>query len=322
MSTTSIHALVHSLRHEAPGVVSVELRPPGGASRFPAFEAGAHVDLHLPNGMVRSYSLINPATERHRYVVAVQEDRQSRGGSRYVHRQLRVGTTLPISAPRNHFRLHEDAPVSVLVAGGIGVTPLLAMLRRLVSLGRPVDFFYCARSRKEAAFAGEIEALAGAGVRLHWHFDDEAGAPPDLMHWLRGRSAAAHFYGCGPAPMLAAFESACERLGYENAHVERFAAAPAPASPDNGESCLVELRRSGRTIAVAPGRSVLDALLDAGIAAEHSCREGLCGACETKVISGEVEHRDSILTKAEHAAGKSMMICVSRCVRGPLVLDL
>jgi ferredoxin-NADP reductase len=322
MSMTTIDALVHTLRHEAPGVVSVELRPQGGAAELPAFEAGAHVDLHLPNGMVRSYSLINPATERHRYVVAVQEDRQSRGGSRYVHQQLRVGSTLPISAPRNNFRLHEDASASVLVAGGIGVTPLLAMLRRLASLGRPVDFYYCARSRREAAFVGEIEAMAGEGIRLHWHFDDEAGAPPDLMRWLRGRSADAHFYSCGPAPMLDAFERACEALGYPNAHVERFAAAPVPAATQGGEVCTVELRRSGRTIPIAPAKSILDTLLDAGIDADHSCKEGVCGACETKVISGEIEHHDSILTKAERAAGKSMMICVSRCVRGTLVLDL
>lgn len=321
MSMITIDALVHTLRHEAPGVVSVELRPQGGAAELPAFEPGAHVDLHLPNGMVRSYSLINPATERHRYVVAVQEDKHSRGGSRYVHRQLRVGGTLPISAPRNNFRLHEDASASVLVAGGIGVTPLLAMLRRLVSLGRTVDFYYCARSRGEAAFIGEIEALAGDGISLHWHFDDEAGAPPDLPQWLRGRSPDAHFYSCGPAPMLAAFERACETLGYANAHVERFAAVPIPVAAEGG-ACAVELRRSGRTIAIAPGRSILDTLLDAGIDADHSCKEGVCGACETKVISGEVEHHDSILTKAERAAGKSMMICVSRCTRGTLVLDL
>jgi ferredoxin-NADP reductase len=323
MSTSTIDALVHTLRHEAPGVLSIELRPQGDAAELPAFEAGSHVDLHLPNGMVRSYSLINPSGERHRYVVAVQEDRQSRGGSRYVHQQLRVGSTLPISAPRNNFRLHEDAAGSVLVAGGIGVTPLLSMLRRLATLGRPVDFYYCARSRRDAALGGEIEALAGDRIRLHWHFDDEAGAPPDLVRMLDGRSSDSHFYGCGPAPMLAAFERACEALGYANAHVERFAAAqPAAAPSERCDGYIVELRRSGRTIAVAPGRSILDTLLEAGMHPDHSCREGVCGACETRVLSGEVEHHDGILTKAERAANRSMMICVSRCRRGPLVLDL
>jgi ferredoxin-NADP reductase len=319
--SSTIGALVHGMRREAPGVLSLELRAQDEGAELPAFEPGAHLDLHLPNGMVRSYSLINPAGERHRYVVAVQEDRTSRGGSRYVHRELRVGTALPISAPRNNFRLHEEAEASVLVAGGIGVTPLLAMLRKLAPLGRPVDFYYCARSRREAAFLGELEALAGGQVRLHRHFDDEAGAPPDLHRWLAGRPTGAHFYGCGPAPMLAAFERACEALGCANVHVERFALLPvAAAASEHG--CSVELRRSGRTIEVAAGQSILDALLEAGVAADHSCREGVCGACETRVLSGEVEHRDGILSKAERAANKSMMVCVSRCSRGLLVLDL
>ncbi|WP_076999292.1 PDR/VanB family oxidoreductase [Variovorax sp. KK3] len=320
MSAPTIDALVHTLRHEAPGVLSLELRSQGG-SELPAFEPGAHLDLHLPNGLVRSYSLINPSSERHRYVVAVQEDRASRGGSRYVHQQLRVGSTLPVSAPRNLFRLREEAAHSVLVAGGIGVTPLLAMLRRLVVLGRPVDFFYCARSRREAAFAGEIGLLAGGLVRLHWHFDDEAGGPPDLQAWLADRPRDAHFYGCGPAPMLAAFERACESLGHANVHVERFAAPVVAPAADQG-GFTVELRRSKRSIEVAPGQSILDALLDGGIDAAHSCREGVCGACETRLLAGEAEHHDGILTTAERAANKSMMICVSRCRRGPLVLDL
>ncbi|VTU18994.1 PDR/VanB family oxidoreductase [Variovorax sp. RA8] len=320
-ASTLIEARVQRMRLEAPGVLSLELRA-ANEGELPAFEAGAHLDLHLPNGLVRSYSLINPAGERNRYVVAVQEDRASRGGSRYVHQQLRVGSTLPISAPRNHFRLHEEAPHSVLVAGGIGVTPLLAMLRRLAVLDRTADFFYCARSRREAAFVGELERLAGERVHLQWHFDDEAGAPPDLRHWLAGRPAEAHFYGCGPAPMLAAFERACEALGHANVHVERFAAPGiAPALEEEG-AFSIELRRSGRTLEVVPGRSILDTLLDAGVDADHSCKEGVCGACETRVLAGEVEHRDGILTQAERAANKSMMLCVSRCRRGPLVLDL
>jgi tetrachlorobenzoquinone reductase len=320
MSSSTIDALVHTLRHEAPGILSLELRAQRG-TELPAFEPGAHLDLHLPNGLVRSYSLINPPIERHRYVVAVQEDRASRGGSRYVHQQLRVGSTLPVSAPRNLFRLHEDAAHSVLVAGGIGVTPLLAMLRRLAGLGRPVDFFYCARSRREAAFVGELELLAGGPVRLHWHFDDEAGAPPDLQRWLAGRPSEAHFYGCGPAPMLAAFERACEALGHANVHVERFAPPAARQAAEEG-AFTVELRRSGRSIEVRPGQSILDAVLDGGLDAAHRSREGVCGACETRLLAGEAEHRDGILTEAERAANKSMMICVSRCRQGPLVLDL
>jgi ferredoxin-NADP reductase len=321
MSTLS--ALVHTLRHEADGIISIELRPATAAVDFPAFEAGAHIDLHLPNGLARSYSLCNPQTDRQRYVVGVLHDRQSRGGSRWLHEQLRVGTTLPISAPRNHFRLDEAAPRSVLVAGGIGVTPIWCMAQRLASLQRPVEMIYCARSRKEAAFLEPIEALAAAhAIALTCHFDDERGGPPDLAALLGGRGADSHYYCCGPAPMLDAFESTCQRLGLPHVHIERFAAAPAPAQTAQQEGFIVECARSGKTVEVPAGKSILDSLLDAGLNPDHRCQDGVCGACETRIISGEADHRDGILTSQEQAANKSMMICVSRCKRGPLVLDI
>lgn len=195
MSSPTLNALVHTMRYEADGIVSVEFRPATPAVDFPAFEAGSHIDLHLPNGLVRSYSLCNPASDRQRYVVGVLNDRKSRGGSRYVHQQLRVGMTLPISAPRNNFALEEDARRSVLVAGGIGVTPIWCMLQRLALLGRPVELVYCARSRKEAAFVEAIEALArDKSIQLSWHFDDEKGAPPDLAKLLAGRGDDSHYY--------------------------------------------------------------------------------------------------------------------------------
>lgn len=323
MATSTLQALVFQMRHEAPGIVSIELRPVPPAAAFPAVEAGAHIDLHLGNSLVRSYSLVNPG-ETHRYAVAVLNDRHSRGGSRFVHEQLRVGQTITIGAPRNHFRLDEAAPRSVLLAGGIGITPIYAMLRRLAALGREAQLVYCARSRAEAAFLAEIEALAGAGgarLSLRCHFDDEQGGPPDLDRLLGGHPAGTHFYCCGPGPMLDAYERACERLGQPNVHLERFAATPAaaPATPASGYT--VELRRSGRTVQVAPGVTLLDALIEAGLSPDHSCREGVCGACETRVISGDVDHRDQLLSKQERAANKSMMICVSSCRSGCLVLD-
>ncbi len=326
MSGFTLRAFIQAIRHEAEGVISLELRPAAGSAAFPPFTAGAHIDLQLPNGLVRSYSLLNSPTDRDRYVIGVLHDRNSRGGSRCVHEQLRVGMTLPVSLPRNNFALDESAARSVLLAGGIGVTPMLSMLQRLVALGQPVDFIYCARSRAEAAFIERIEALAAApSARVIWHFDDERGATPALDTLLADRPANTHFYCCGPAPMLDAFELACQKLGYPHTHIERFAAS-VPASGAAGtevcESYRVELKRSNRVIDVAAGTSLLDALLDAGIAHDHSCREGVCGSCEAKVIAGDVEHRDSILTKAEQQANKSMMVCVSRCKGGTLVLDL
>lgn len=323
MATSTLQALVFQMRHEAPGIVSIELRPVPPAAAFPAAEAGAHIDLHLGNGLVRSYSLVNPG-ETHRYVVAVLNDRRSRGGSRFVHEQLRVGQTIAIGAPRNHFRLDEAAPRSVLLAGGIGITPIYAMLRRLAALGREAQLVYCARSRAEAAFLPEIEALAAASggrLSLRCHFDDEQGGPPDLERLLGGHPAGTHFYCCGPGPMLDAYERACERLGQPNVHLERFAAAPAAAPDTPAGGYTVELRRSGRTVQVAPGVSLLDALIEAGLDPDHSCREGVCGACETRVISGDVDHRDQLLSRQERAANQSMMICVSSCRSGRLVLD-
>lgn len=322
MSSPTLNALVHTMRFEADGIVSVEFRPASPEVDFPAFEAGSHIDLHLPNGLVRSYSLCNPATDRQRYVVGVLNDRNSRGGSRYVHQQLRVGMTLPISMPRNNFRLDESAGRSVLVSGGIGVTPVWCMLQRLAAIGKPVEMIYCARTRKEAAFREGIEALAREkGVPLTWHFDDEQGGPPDLARLLAGKGADSHYYCCGPTPMLDAFEKACESLDCPNAHIERFSAAPVE-SPVDTEGFVVQCARSGKTVEVPAGKSILDSLIDAGLNPDHSCKEGVCGACETAVLEGEVEHHDGILTKIERESNQTMMICVSRCKRGPLVLDI
>lgn len=321
MSTPTLQALVYSIRHEANSIISVEFRPATSDVSFPAFEAGSHIDLHLGNGLTRSYSLVNPVTDQQRYVVGVFNDQKGRGGSRYVHEQLREGTTLAISAPRNNFRLDETAEHSVLLAGGIGVTPIFCMLQRLATLGKQVDFIYCARSRQDAAFLAGIEAFSSEKIRLHLHFNDEQGHSPNLKFLLAGHAPETNFYCCGPTRMLDAFAATCQAMGYVNAHLERFAAAHA-AAPSTLDGYEVELRKSGKTVQVPAGSSLLDALLNAGMAPNHSCRDGLCGACETKILSGEAEHHDSILTKQEQAANKSMMICVSRCLRGPLVLDM
>jgi len=319
MSDT-LQSFVHTLRYEADDIISVELRPVQG-TQFPAFEAGSHIDLHLPNGMVRSYSLLNAAGETDRYVVGVLKDRASRGGSRCVHEQLRIGMRLTISAPRNNFRLHEDATHSVLVAGGIGVTPLLCMARRLKALGRSFEVLYFARSRRSAAFMTELQAL---GAPIHWHFDEEAGGPPDLAALLKARPAqtGTHYYACGPAVMLDAFERDCAALGYANAHIERFAAVEVAAASDARDSYSVELRRSGKVATVGKGQSLLEAIRACGIEPITSCEEGICGACETRVLDGTPDHRDSVLSPAERSANQVMMICVSGCKSATLALDL
>ena len=323
MTAATLKALVHTMRHEADGIVSVEFRPSAPNMEFPPFEAGSHIDLHLANGLVRSYSLCNSASDKNRYVVGVLHDKASRGGSRFVHQQLRVGQVIDISAPRNNFRLEEDAPKSVLVSGGIGVTPIYSMLQRLTALGRPVEVVYCARNRSEAAFVEGILALADNTASITWHFDQEQGGPPRLDQLLADRGADSHYYCCGPTPMLDAFEKTCEQLGYPHAHIERFAAVIAPSATEK-HGFEVVCEKSDKTVDVPAGKSILDALIDAGFNPDHSCKEGVCGACETAVVGfdGELDHHDGILTKVERQSGKTMMICVSRCTGQRLVLDI
>lgn len=324
MSNT-LSAIVRTLRLEAHNIISLELVPAAGQV-FPAFEPGAHIDVHLP-GLVRNYSLLNAFDAASpRYVVAVLKDAKSRGGSKYIHEQLRVGQTLQISTPRNNFKLDTAKPAgvpTVLLAGGIGVTPLLGMMRELSRQGQPVKMIYCARSQASAAYLDELQGLCGDKVSLHTHFDDAQGAP-DLAQLLAGLAPETRLYACGPSPMLDAFVSTCAALAYAHAHIERFAAAPLAQTETaaSAQGYVVTLQKTGVVVQVLPGKSILDALLDAGHNPDFSCGEGVCGSCETRIISGDVEHRDSILSASEQAANKSMMICVSRCRSGDLVLDL
>lgn len=322
MSKTNLSAMVRTLRFEAAGIMSIELVPASTSTApFPDFTPGAHIDLHLPSGLVRSYSLVNTPGEPNRYVLGILADPKSRGGSRFIHDNFRVGMTLDISAPRNHFALDESAEHTVLVAGGIGITPILCMFRRLRATGRNVKLLYCARSTAQAAFVEEIEAIGG---EVTYHFDEaNGGKPASLASFLEGQPAGTHAYCCGPGVMLDAFEAACAQAGIANVHIERFAAAPdapAPATAETGYT--VTLAKTGRDISVPPGATLLDTLLAAGIDAEHSCMEGVCGACETRVLEGCPDHRDSVLSASERAGNKVMMICVSGCKGERLTLDL
>lgn len=319
MNTTRMQMRIIAMRYEAENTLSLELSAPG-YTPLPSVEPGAHIDLYLPDDIVRSYSLITPRCTPSSYVVAILLDKNSRGGSRFIHQQLRTGNMLEISSPRNHFRLEETAGNTVLIAGGIGITPIFSMYARLLELGRPVSLLYCVRSRQQAALVQDITRLQSP---IEWHIDEEAGAPPDLHAYLARFEPTTHFYCCGPSPMLDRFEAVCETLGYPHIHIERFTPSlPIQSSeiPENGY--LLELARSQQTIRVEAGQSLADALQTHGIKVDFSCREGICGACETRVLEGTVIHRDSVLSKTERAANKTMMVCVSRCAGDKLVLDL
>ncbi|WFU59278.1 PDR/VanB family oxidoreductase [Bradyrhizobium pachyrhizi] len=316
MSASNQKVLVKRIGYEAERIHSYELIARTGSELAP-FTAGSHIDLHLPNGMIRSYSLVNDQCERHRYVIAVNKDAGSRGGSSFIHDAVRVGDIIAISGPRNNFALQDEAEHSVLIAGGIGITPLLSMIRRLEALGCRWDLFYAARTRAAAAFLDELGTYRS---RVHVDFDDErSGRVFDLPAIVRNAPAHAHLYCCGPLPMLEAFEAATADRLADRVHVEYFKAREAPATEGGFD---VKLTRSNRTIAVEAGKTILDALLDAGIAANYACTEGVCGTCETRVLEGIPDHRDQFLSEEEQAANKSVMICCSGAKSRTLVLDL
>lgn len=283
---------------------------------LPPAEAGAHIDLHLPNGLVRQYSLLPSNSAPSTYCIGVKHDRSGRGGSRFMHQALAVGTQLRIGGPRNHFPLVETADPVVLIAGGIGITPIWAMVQSLRLTRRPWQMFYSVRARLDALFASELSGLEQA----HLHIDEDNGnRVMDIAAIVARAPKTAHLYCCGPSPMLDAFAAATRVWPPGQIHVERFSGASPEIAHD---AFVVELSRSGREVTIPPGVTILHALRAAGLDVESSCEAGVCGACETRILSGIPDHRDVVLTDAEHAANDRMMICCSGSKSSRLVLDL
>ncbi|MHA6627481.1 PDR/VanB family oxidoreductase [Pseudonocardia sichuanensis] len=300
----------------AEGVVTLVLRDPSGAP-LPAWEPGAHVDLVLTPDLTRQYSLCGDPAERDRWRIAVLREPDGRGGSAFVHEKLLPGATVPARGPRNHFAL-VPAPHYLFLAGGVGITPIAAMLAAATAAGADWRLVYGGRSAATMAFAAELRAAHGE--RVHLRPQDEHGLL-DLDALLGAPSPDTLVYCCGPAPLLDAVEQRCAGWPPGTLHVERFAPAEAGA-PVLAGAFEVELAQSGVTVTVPPDRSVLDALEEAGTAPLSSCREGTCGTCETAVLAGAVDHRDSLLTDDERAAHDTMFPCVSRAACPKLVLDL
>ncbi|GAA5119388.1 PDR/VanB family oxidoreductase [Haloechinothrix salitolerans] len=303
---------VCAMTWEADDVLSMALRAPDDVD-LPAWEPGAHIDMELGDGLVRQYSLCGDPADRGEYRVAVLREDHSRGGSEYVHRTLRPGDLIDVRGPRNHFRL-EDAERYLFIAGGIGITPILPMIAAVRDTGRPWRLLYGGRRRSSMAFTDTL-ARYGSAVRL---------APQDEVGLLDLNTALAVVdehtlvYCCGPAPLIDAVH---ERCPAEQLRVERFAAPEPEDDALPADAFAIELARTGRTVHVPADRSVLDVLLDHGVEVPNDCREGICGSCETKVVSGEVDHRDYVLTDRERRAGSTMMVCVSRACGHRIVLD-
>jgi len=289
--------------------------------KLPGYKPGAHIDLHLPNGLLRQFSLTVPASDPHSYTVGVKRDENSRGGSRYIIEQMKVGDQIKISAPRNNFPLVENAPHVVLFAGGIGITPIWCMAQELAARGRSWKIHYACRSQADMAFLSDLKKLDPKFV--HLHFDDEAGGKVmDLAAAVGEAPADAHFYCCGPNPMLKAFEAAAASRPKANVHVEYFTPKEDAAAADGLGGFWVELAKSGEEYFIPPGKKVLEVLFDAGVDVDYSCELGICGACETKVISGIPVHHDSVLSEEEQASNEKVMICCCGCKTERLVLDM
>jgi len=288
---------------------------------LPAFEAGSHVDVAVPGGLTRQYSLCNDPGESHRYQIAVLHVADGRGGSRAMHEVVKEGDLLVISKPRNHFPLANAHGHSLLLAGGIGITPLLCMAERLAHIGRAFTLHYFARSAERAAFRDRIRASRFSD-HVHFHFDEPFTGKPDFQALLAPAGADAHLYTCGPKGFMDAVLACARSRGWadDRLHKEYFSAEPSRIEGDGAFE--VQLASSGRVIPVAADQTVIAALAAQGVHIETSCEQGVCGTCLTRVLEGEPDHRDVYLTAAEQAANDQFLPCCSRAKSGRLVLDI
>lgn len=317
MSTIEVRVAAKTC--EAEGICSYELVRLDGAP-LPPFEAGAHIDVHVGDKHVRQYSLCNAPHETHRYLIGVLRDAGSRGGSLAMHHAVHAGSVLAISAPRNHFPL-VDASRTLLIAGGIGVTPILAMAEALASKGAAFEMHYCARSPEHAAFRDRIAASHFCS-NVHFHYDNGDAAQKLDLSALLSAPLDQHLYVCGPSGFIEYVLASARAQGWSESqlHVEYFSGAVVNTAGDRPFD--VKLVSSGRVLTVPAGRSVIQVLAEQGIDVPYSCEEGVCGTCLTRVLDGVPDHRDLYLTDEEHAANDQFTPCCSRAKTSLLVLDI
>ncbi len=314
-SNNSIPVAVRAIESVAADINLYELRPLTSDS-LPIASAGSHIDLNLANELIRQYSLLDTPLDPKSYRIAVKLNRMGRGGSSFIFDRFTVGCQLTISHPRNNFHLIESAKHSVFIAGGIGITPIMAMTRRLSQIAARWQLFYAASSRQDAAFVDELAKYDDVFL----HFDSEqSGRLLDVPAIVATQPPGSHLYCCGPSPMLHAFRTVTSSIPEEFVHVEYFSAANVP-DRDGGFS--ITAARSGRQHFVKAGLTILEVLHAAGYELPFSCEQGICGTCETRVLAGIPDHRNSILTPSERDSNASMMICCSGSKTDELVLDI
>lgn len=323
-SNAWIEVLIRQKRLEAEGIVSLILASTDGAE-LPLFEAGAHIDLEIAPGVVRQYSLCNSPEGPTTYEIAVLREPVSRGGSQAVHDRLQVGQRVRISTPRNHFRLDTGASHSVLLAGGIGITPILCMAQRLQGAGASYELHYCARSAERMAYRERIsDGPCRAQASLHLD-DGPTDQQLDLPALLPRPAPDTRLYVCGPGGFINAVLDTARAQGWSEGQLHReFFAAPAAEGDDASDSTpfTVVLASSGMEVPVPADVTIVEALEEAGVFIPRSCSEGICGTCVVHVLDGTPDHRDFVLTPDEHARNDRLTTCCSRAKTPRLVLDL
>lgn len=289
---------------------------------LPPFSAGAHVDVKMPNGITRQYSLCNHPHENHRYQIAVLKDPASRGGSVAMHQQISIGDRIEISEPKNLFPLAHDAKRSLLFAGGIGITPILCMAERLAHTHADFELHYCTRSPDKTAFMQRIQASAFAN-RVHFHFDDgDAGQKLDAASVLASPHSDTHVYVCGPSGFMEHVLETAKAQDWPTAQLHREYFSAAPISRADDDSFDVQISSTGQIINVPADKTVIEALEAFDIEIPFSCESGMCGTCLTRVLEGVPDHKDVFLTEEERAKNDQFTPCCSRAKSAQLVLDI
>ena len=300
----------------ADGIHLLEFRDAGGKP-LPKFSAGAHVAIRVPNGLLRKYSLCNDPAERERYLVAVKREVNGRGGSINLIDAVKTGDELMVTAPINDFGLPQRAQDFLFIAGGIGITPMMAMIREVLTQGKRFRLFYCSRSPETTAFRDELSAPEFEGkVVIHYDQGDPA-ASLDLKPILAERKNREHLYCCGPRPLMEAVRLMTDHWSPTAVHFEAFSEAETHKADD--KPFKVRLARSGEVLDIPPSKTILEVLRDHGLEVPSSCETGTCGTCRTKMLGGEADHRDLVL--AEHERKDTIMICVSRARSGEITID-
>ncbi|GHC29865.1 PDR/VanB family oxidoreductase [Aidingimonas halophila] len=316
-TTTALNVVIDSHRRLSQRIHQIELVP-RDARPLPFAPAGSHLEVRLPNGMTRHYSLLDSGSEGC-YRIGVLNDPTSRGGSAFLTEQASPGTALSVSAPKDHFPLDDSLERYVLIGGGIGITPLVAMVRQLRQWEAPLELHYLVRHREDAAFLAELEALVPE-AHLHLHESSRQGRT-DPRTLVGHHDPDVGVYACGPDGLLTALTEATRHWPEGALRMERFRGITETVSHDRS-SCLVELKRSGSRFTLAPDESLLDGLTRTGVAPDSLCCEGACGTCAVTVLEGEIDHRDVLQSDSEKAANELVYVCVSRPKSEKLVLDL